>query len=66
MFSSSDYSALLQTNTYRAVFALSAILVALLVLLFLLRMRRTRPLRFRGKSAIGHAPLTYFLDEPLS
>ncbi|XP_052122011.1 uncharacterized protein LOC113215924 [Frankliniella occidentalis] len=36
-----------ETNTFRAVAALSVILVALLLLLFFLRMRRTRPLRFR-------------------
>lgn len=36
-----------ENNTFRAVAALSVTLVALLLLLFFLRMRRSRPLRFR-------------------
>lgn len=36
-----------QNNTFRAVTALSVVLVFLLLLLFFLRMRRSRPLRFR-------------------
>ncbi|XP_034239894.1 uncharacterized protein LOC117644487 [Thrips palmi] len=36
-----------ENNTFRAVTALTVVLVLLLVLLFFLRMRRSRPLRFR-------------------
>lgn len=36
-----------ENNTFRAVTALSVVLVFLLLLLFFLRMRRSRPLRFR-------------------